>query len=95
LDDRVTRLLSAHAHNQSPRPRLRHLIGNIEIWPQEDYVRVASSQIVHQHRPGRHCVSYVSEVGHLLRKEGGGWRIHLKRISILNGDEALEPPTLL
>lgn len=95
LDDRVTRLLSVHAHNQAPRPRLRHLIGNIEIWSAEDGVRVVSSQIVHQHRPGRQCVSYVSEVGHLLRKEGSGWRIKIKRISILNGDEALEPPTLL
>ena len=95
LDDRVTRLRSAHAHNQSPRPRLRHLIGNIEIWPAEDGLRVVSSQIVHQHRPGRQGVSYVSETGHLLRKEGSSWRIQIKRISILNSDEALEPPTLL
>lgn len=95
LDDRVTRLLSAYAHNQAPRPRLRHLIGNVEVWSVDGGVRVLSSQIVHQHRPGRHSAVYVSEVGHTLRETGSGWRIELKRITLVNFDEALEPPTLL
>ncbi|UPT63834.1 MAG: aromatic-ring-hydroxylating dioxygenase subunit beta [Hyphomonadaceae bacterium JAD_PAG50586_4] len=95
LDDRVTRLLSSYAHNQAPRPRLRHLISNIEIWPIENGARVLSSQIVHQHRSGRHSVVYVSGVGHTLRKTDEGWRIELKRITLVNFDEALEPPTLL
>jgi benzoate/toluate 1,2-dioxygenase beta subunit len=95
LDDRVTRLLSSYAHNQAPRPRLRHLISNIEVWPIDGGAHVLSNQVVHQHRPSRHSVAYVSEVAHTLRKAEAGWRIELKRITLLNFDEALEPPTLL
>ena len=96
-DDRIARLTSAFAHNQAPRPRLNHQISRVECWPIDGGAgcRVLSSQTIHQYRPGRHGCVYVAEIGHVLRRTDDGWRIEIKRISLIDHDQALEPPTLL
>lgn len=97
LDDRIARLTSVFAHNQAPRPRLNHQISRVECWSIDGGVacRVLSSQTIHQYRPGRHSSIYVADVGHVLRRTGDDWRIEIKRITLINHDQALEPPTLL
>jgi len=97
LDDRIARLTSAFAHNQAPRPRLNHQISRVECWPVDGGAgcRVLSSQTIHQYRPGRHACVYVAEVGHVLARTRDGWRIEIKRITLIDHDQALEPSTLL
>ncbi len=95
-EERVFRI-NADPPSQSPISRTLHVVSNVEV---EDggaagEARVFSSQIVYEMRAGGGNYRYL-ELGeprsfairceHVLRPEGDGWRIALKKMLLLNRD---------
>ncbi len=95
LEDRITRLTTGFAHNQEPDRRMRHVIGNVEAWAVGADRRVMANARVFEHRTGRPMVDYVVGLDYWLVPTQTGWRIKVKRATLLNSFDGIELPTLL
>ncbi|HZS02510.1 MAG TPA: aromatic-ring-hydroxylating dioxygenase subunit beta [Chloroflexota bacterium] len=96
LEARVWRLAhSGIAYAQVPPSRLRHLITNIEVEPQESGAVLARSNfLLLEVRRNRQNL-YGGSQEHHLRREDDGWKIALKKVNILTNDLAIDNLTFL
>jgi ethylbenzene dioxygenase beta subunit len=86
-ETRVRRLLNSRSWSQQPITRSSRLVGNIQI----DGLDAGGHLIV---RSSLHCTEYRLEqrqlAGRVFHKlapdDAGGWRIHLKRVDLVNCD---------
>ncbi|MBL4639716.1 MAG: hypothetical protein JKY57_04220 [Kordiimonadaceae bacterium] len=97
LEDRIIRLETGFAHNQSPDRRLRRLVSNIEAWEAEDGKtrRVMAKEHVFEHRTGTHMIDYVVALDYWLTLTEQGWRIKVKYAELINSVDGLDTPTFL
>lgn len=81
---RVRRLAQARAYSQQPVTRTAHVTGNVSIASREpDGITVASTLHVLEWRKGDPR-SFGGSVLHTLKTHGESWRIHMKRIDLIN-----------
>lgn len=94
-EERVFRLLRTRAHSQDPASRTQHFVSNVEVENGSGDARVFSSQLIYEIRAQggnyRHLElgeqrAIAARCEHVLRAEGGEWRIALKRMLLLNRD---------
>jgi 3-phenylpropionate/cinnamic acid dioxygenase small subunit len=95
LGDRVERLRSPAAHAQAPPSRTRHLVTNVEVEDAPDTgVRLRSNFAVYELRTGGER-TFAGHAEHYLRRTEDGWRIHLKKVVLVNADQPLYNLTFL
>ena len=96
LEDRIARLNSGAAYAQEPKSHVRRVISNIEIAPEEKpgEVVVHSNMVIGEVRRGLQTV-YIARQTHVLRPAGDSFKIALKKVMLVNRDEALHNLTFL
>jgi benzoate/toluate 1,2-dioxygenase beta subunit len=109
LDERVYRLTSGAAWAQQPRSRTRRLISNVEVRetgsgdpsngdssPKSSFAgyAVESNCLIAELRRSRQDL-FAARVLHTLRPAGASFRIALKKVLLLNNDEAIDNLTFL
>ena len=86
LEDRVFRARSGQSVASRPRPRCMHAISNVRLIEEAgDTAEIASTFTVHLYdvRADR-THQFFGRYRHMLRHEGGSWRIARKQILLLN-----------
>ena len=96
LEDRIARLNSGVAYAQEPKSHVRRVVSNIEIAPEEKpgEVVVHSNMVIGEVRRGVQSV-YIARQTHVLRPAGDNFKIALKKVMLVNRDEALHNLTFL
>jgi benzoate/toluate 1,2-dioxygenase subunit beta len=94
LDERVYRLTSGAAWAQQPRSRTRRLISNVEVRETDGGYAVESNCLIAELRRSRQDL-FAARVLHTLRPAGASFRIALKKVLLLNNDEAIDNLTFL
>lgn len=96
LQDRIARLGSRAVHSQVPRSRMRRLISNIVIDPDDSgLVEVHSNFMLAELRHGRQDL-FAGKSRHLLRGQpDGGFLIAAKTVWLINNDEPIDNLTFL
>jgi 3-phenylpropionate/cinnamic acid dioxygenase small subunit len=90
LADRVARLRTGSAYSQIPPTRTCHLLSNFEIFSSDAVELAARANFVIQtYRAGVHR-ALAGWCGYLFVNEDGGWKIALKQINLIDGDEGQE-----
>jgi 3-phenylpropionate/cinnamic acid dioxygenase small subunit len=90
LADRVARLRTGNAYSQIPPTRTCHLLSNLEIFSTGAGKLAARANFVIQTcRLGVHR-ALAGWCGYLFVNEDGGWKIALKQINLIDGDEGQE-----
>lgn len=88
LLDRVTRLRTGLAFSQLPQSRTSRLFSGLEIWPspgRDDEWRARCNFLIAETRAG-HRRTIGGWNGFVFRREGGGLKIVVKQINLLDGD---------
>ncbi|MBP1169709.1 MULTISPECIES: aromatic-ring-hydroxylating dioxygenase subunit beta [unclassified Paenibacillus] len=95
LEDRVWRLSSPVAYSQVPRSRTIHVIGNIRIVSADTSTLVVQSNVVisEVRLNEQHIFSGKGE--HQLKRNDNGWKIHTKKVALLNNNLPLRNLTFL
>jgi len=89
LGERVERLCSGTVLAQDPLPRMRRVIGNVEIDAAEgDELTVASNFVLVWARLGAQH-TWAGRTVHRLRRGDGGWRIARKTVLLVNNDQEM------
>ena len=109
LEERVYRLTSGAAWAQQPRSRTRRLISNVEVRETDagdpgnghsspksssTAYAVESNCLIVELRRSRQDL-FAARVLHTLRPAGDSFRIALKKVFLLNNDEAIDNLTFL
>jgi benzoate/toluate 1,2-dioxygenase subunit beta len=94
LDERVYRLTSGAAWSQRPRSRTRRLISNVEVRETDGGYAVESNCLIAELRRSRQDL-FAARMLHTLRPNGDSFRIALKKVLLLNNDEAIDNLTFL
>jgi benzoate/toluate 1,2-dioxygenase beta subunit len=94
LDERVYRLTSGAAWAQQPRSRTRRLISNVETRETDGRYAVESNCLIAELRRSRQDL-FAARILHTLRPSGDSFRIALKKVLLLNNDEAIDNLTFL
>jgi benzoate/toluate 1,2-dioxygenase beta subunit len=94
LDERVYRLTSGAAWAQQPRSRTRRLISNVEVRETDGGYAVESNCLIAELRRSRQDL-FAARILHTLRPAGDSFRIALKKVLLLNNDEAIDNLTFL
>ncbi len=90
LEERVERLGTGRAYSQAPPTRSSHLYSNIEaLTDGENGMHVLCSFLIQTNFAG-HASNRAGWNGYILRKEGGRWRIVMKRINMYDADQPQE-----
>lgn len=86
MEERVERLLTGKAYSQIPPTRTTHSYTNIElVGVSDDEVHAICNFLINTHRPeGNRLLSGWN--GFILRSDGDGWLIELKRVNLLDAD---------
>lgn len=90
MDVRIRRLRHAANYAQIPPSRTRHLIGNVVLDDEaveDGEIGARSSLMMLEYRDEQQRV-FAAACHHLLRRDGGGLRIVLKRVDLVNCDAA-------
>jgi 3-phenylpropionate/cinnamic acid dioxygenase small subunit len=88
LEERVLRLTSTAAWAQQPRSRTRRLLSNIEFRPIESGYAVEANFILAELRRSTQDI-FAGRVIYTLRPKGDSFSIALKKVLLLNNDEAI------
>jgi len=94
LDERIYRLTSGAAWAQQPRSRTRRLISNVEVRETDGGYAVESNCLIAELRRSRQDI-FAARILHTLRPAGDSFRIALKKVLLLNNDEAIDNLTFL
>ncbi len=94
LDERVYRLTSGAAWSQQPRSRTRRLISNVEVRETDGGYAVESNCLIAELRRSRQDL-FAARILHTLHPSGDSFRIALKKVLLLNNDEAIDNLTFL
>jgi len=89
MQARVKRFAHPDIHVQAPLSRSSHLVSNVELGPQPDGggFRVFASFIMTEFRTG-HPRWYSGRYEYLLRHDGSGLRIAMKKAVLVNCDDS-------
>ena len=93
-EERVHHLLHTRFPSQSPRSRIVHMVGNVEVGGVTDGDTVLrSNQVIYEIRAGDfrqtglgELRTLVAAVEHVLRPEDGALKIALKKIKLIDRD---------
>ena len=94
---RVTRLKHPEIHAQLPFARTCRLLTHLRAEPSDDKAgpwAVRSNLLMVEYRPGWEQRVFAGACRHVLREEGGRWRIARKRIDLINCDASFAALTL-
>jgi len=94
LDERIYRLTSGAAWAQQPRSRTRRLISNVEVRETDGGYAVESNCLIAELRRSRQDI-FAARILYTLRPAGDSFRIALKKVLLLNNDEAIDNLTFL
>jgi 3-phenylpropionate/cinnamic acid dioxygenase small subunit len=95
LTDRVYWLRTGLAYSQIPASRTRRVIGNVDVLePAANSRLIRSNFAVYEFRAGVTKL-YAGWYAHTLVKTGQGWRIKVKRVSLLDSEQYHENLTLV
>lgn len=94
LEERIYRLTSGAAWAQQPRSRTRRLISNVEVRESDGSYAVESNCMIVELRRSRQDI-FAARMIHTLRPAGGSFKIALKKVLLLNNDEAIDNLTFL
>jgi len=92
MDTRFERLRHPNIHAQTPAHRTCHVIGNIVVQSIDEARRectVASTMIMTDYRMRTQRL-FSGRVEHVLRHDGTGYKIVLKRVDLINCDDVFE-----
>ena len=88
MDVRIRRLQHPETHAQIPPSRTRHLVANVMVGEAEDDgIEARSNLVMFEYRDDRQIV-FAADCRHVLRRDGGGFRIASKRVDLVNCDAA-------
>lgn len=89
LGERVERLCSGTVLAQDPLPRMRRVVGNVEIEVADgDELTVGSNFVLVWARLGEQH-TWAGRTVHRLRRAGDGWRIACKKVLLVNNDQEM------
>ena len=96
LEGRIFRLRTGYAWSQVPQSRTSRLVGNVEAFagPSDAVCMLRSSFVITELRGGE-TRQYAGWNAHRLVRAGGGWRIQVKQINLIDCDQNLRNPSLL
>jgi benzoate/toluate 1,2-dioxygenase subunit beta len=94
LEERIYRLTSGSAWAQQPRSRTRRLISNVEIREDNGGYAVESNCLIAELRRSKQDI-FAARVLHTLRPAGDSFHIELKKVLLLNNDDAIDNLTFL
>jgi 3-phenylpropionate/cinnamic acid dioxygenase small subunit len=87
LEERISRVRSGRSAASSPLPRTAHVVSNVMVEPDEPDGTLTVRSIATAHnfdvkRREQHV--FFSRCEHRLRRDDGEWRIHQKKLVLLN-----------
>lgn len=95
LEDRVWRLSSPVAYSQVPKSRTIHVIGNIRIVTADtSSLVVQSNAVITEVRLNEQHI-FSGKCEHRLKRDHNGWKIHKKKVALLNNNIPLRNLTFL
>ena len=95
LEGRIDRLKSGAAYAQDPKSRMRRLISNVEVEDGADgEIVVSSNFLLLELRRGRQQL-FAGRTIHKLRRDGDGFKMHYKKVILVDNDQAIENLTFL
>ena len=96
--ERVYRTLHTPVLDQSPPSRTLHLVSNVEVDPEpiDGAARVWCVQLIAEMRPGGPGQAglgeprwFAARCEYHLKQDGGGWKIALKKLALIDSDRPL------
>lgn len=96
LEGRIYRLRTGYAWSQVPQSRTSRLVSNVEVFagPSDAVCMVRSSFLITEFRGGD-TRQFAGWNAHRLARAGGGWKILVKQINLIDCDQNLRNPSLL
>ncbi len=95
LEGRIDRLKSGAAYGQDPKSRMRRLISNVEVEEAAGGEIVAYSNfLLFELRHSRRQL-FAGRTIHKLRRDGDGFKMHYKKVILVDNDQAIENLTFL
>jgi 3-phenylpropionate/cinnamic acid dioxygenase small subunit len=96
LEGRIYRLRTGYAWSQIPQARTSRIVSNVEAFgtPDADAFMLRSSFLITEIRNGE-LRTFAGWNGHRVVRAGGGWRIKVKQINLIDCDQNLRNPSLL
>lgn len=92
-EERVYRLLHTIAPVEDPPHRTLHTVSNVEVEERTaGELTILSTQVIYTARTGvgvNEMLYFPARCEHIIRQEGGRWRIAVKRVILINRDHAL------
>lgn len=96
LEDRIFRLRTGFAWSQQPASRTVRQVGNLAIFrlPGSDRLLLRSTFQTTEFRAGD-TRRLVGHAGHILLREGNGFRIQAKQVNLIDCDQNLRNPSIV
>jgi benzoate/toluate 1,2-dioxygenase beta subunit len=96
LEGRIYRLCTGHAWSQVPASRTARMVSNVEVFATADpeLYMVRSVFLTTEIRAGD-TRTLAGWCCHRLARSGGGWRILVKQVNLLNCDQNLRNPSFI
>lgn len=89
LEQRIDRLKSGSVQAQEPKPRMRRLIGNIEIAARGGGDMTVESNFMISIARGSTQQIWMGRTVHRLRSEADNFKIVLKKVLLINSDQEM------
>ena len=90
LEDRIYRLRTGFAWSQAPQSRTVRLITNVEVFAAvRDDARMLRSNFVISEFWDKETRTLTGWAGHRVVRCGGGWKIAVKQVNLLECDQAI------
>jgi 3-phenylpropionate/cinnamic acid dioxygenase small subunit len=96
LEDRIFRLRNDFAWSQRPLSRTARLVSNIAVFRAgaADELMVRSTFLTTEFQAGDKRI-YTGWYGHRLKQAGGGWKIAVKQVNLIDCDQNLRNPSIV
>ncbi|WP_051974708.1 aromatic-ring-hydroxylating dioxygenase subunit beta [Cupriavidus necator] len=90
LEERLFRLQTKHAHSQNPRSRLSRTVSNVRLRGEnaQGQIEVHSRFHLVEARLD-HMTTWAGRQLHVLGRHADGWRIHQKKVLLVNNDSLM------
>ncbi|ODV42063.1 hypothetical protein AWV79_30695 [Cupriavidus sp. UYMMa02A] len=96
LEERLYRLQTKHAHSQNPKSRLSRAVSNVRLGSEnaQGQIEVHSRfQLVEVRLD--HMTLWAGRQHHVLGRHADGWRIHEKKVFLVNNDSLMGNMTFI
>jgi benzoate/toluate 1,2-dioxygenase beta subunit len=96
LEGRIYRLRTGYAWSQVPQSRTSRIVSNVEAFRSESdaLCMTRSSFLITEFRGGETRI-FAGWNAHRLARDGGGWKILVKQVNLIDCDQNLRNPSLL